>query len=88
MARYLLLLFYLGTARAACFGKDASFNPTLVGTKYPSFSGAQAWDICRRIFTQIRPVPVYLLLVSVTRQKKSKSVRLGPYISLSIGEFF
>jgi hypothetical protein len=33
MARYLLLLFYLGTARAACFGKDASFNPTLVGTK-------------------------------------------------------
>jgi hypothetical protein len=45
MARYLLLLFYLGTARAACFGKDASFNPTLVGTKYPFFSGAQAWDI-------------------------------------------
>ncbi len=33
MARYLLLLFYLGTARAACFGKDASFNPTLVGTQ-------------------------------------------------------
>jgi hypothetical protein len=42
MARYLLLLFYLGTVRAACFGKDASFNPTLVGTKYPSFSGVQA----------------------------------------------
>ncbi len=50
MARYLLLLFYLGTARAACFGKDASFNPTLVSTKYPSFSGARAWDIRRRDF--------------------------------------
>jgi hypothetical protein len=34
MPRYLWLLFYVGTARAACFGKDASFNPTLVSIQY------------------------------------------------------